>query len=169
MLKKIIILVGLLSSSLVYSQEYFPKDPEERKLYLENIWKEDQADAFLLMSRIEGKSECYSSILKLNGHQSMKLNDFKFTESLLSKRIVVCFNDKVALLSSSDSKYIKLSNNSFVSFSSNKKIENIETLQLDYDNEIMKYTKNIIINKSSDMEKIQGVSSFVGLLIKITK
>lgn len=137
---------------------------------IEENKKEDLADAISLIGKFnkEDNIKCYSSVLKMSGYQSLKGSSFQFGETKFSKRSVICFNGNIGLMSNSDSVYTQLSKNTFVSYIKNENgIENIETIQLDFINNKIKYTKNILVETNTWLTQIQGLSAFIGDLYSI--
>lgn len=101
----------------------------------------------------------------------MYAENFIFDSAKMIKRTVICLNDKVALMGASNTVYVAMSKSTFIGFNKadDGSSELVETIQLDYNNKIFKYSKSLNATKVSDYYRVQGNAVFIGNLIKLTK
>lgn len=136
----------------------------------ENEFNIFQAESLVLLEKLNNNAQCYISLNKPSGYQSSKIDNFVFSKSSMMKKPVICFDSEKAYMSSSNSTYVRILDNSFISAHISDKFnaEVVETIQLDKENNKIKYTKSInYLDENSQMSKLGGTLSMISDMFKI--
>lgn len=157
MFKKIIITLITMYSSISFSAniDFINIENPEIILQLKNkgfrlndakFYNLNESKMYMkkLEEKLKTKFDCVFTDLKPVGYVYFNGNDLNLEKDKIG-HFLFCFNNEYGILSGSNSEYHKLSNSTFISYIDNKEngIETIETIQLDYKNRKIKYTKNI--------------------------
>ena len=127
---------------------------------MEKLWK-----------NLADNAKCYTTSEVAKGYQGFAVENFKFKEEKLTKKVTICFDDDKAYVSNSNSTYHRLMDHTFVSFHKERPYdaEVVETIQLDFNFNKYKYTKSIYIETKNYYFPLNNTGVFVADLIEIPK
>lgn len=113
--------------------------------------------SFLILP-LFSQAKCFESKDEVIIYSVQKMNSFQ-DKKIKEENYSFCLNndESKGTLSRSDSTYEKIGNNTYIAYNENDVVTNIETIQIDKNNKIIKYSKNLIVNPQHPYNSLSGI------------